>query len=132
MSQLPIRAASADAQLKIDGDDLIHEAPTPSPAAAINHSSHQKTEEVTADISVAPANTPQTLTPSSPIVAQSTPAEPGLDEPCAARRGRVEESDDVLLHFCVECGRFGPFGFGVRLRAGQLGRWYCAAHRPQT
>jgi hypothetical protein len=57
--------------------------------------------------------------------------EPSVEEPCATRRGRVEEHGDVLLHFCVECGRFGPYGYGVRLRAGQLGRWYCREHRPQ-
>ncbi len=57
--------------------------------------------------------------------------EPGLEHLCAARRGRVQASDGVLLHFCVECGRFAPYGYGVRLRTGQLGRWYCREHRPQ-
>ena len=47
------------------------------------------------------------------------------------RRGRILEFGGALLHFCVECGRFGPFGYGVSLRAGQLGRWYCREHRPQ-
>jgi hypothetical protein len=59
------------------------------------------------------------------------PVEPGLEQPCASRRGRVQELDGVFLHFCVECGRFGPYGYGVHLRAGQLGRWYCSAHRSQ-
>jgi len=27
-------------------------------------------------------------------------------------------------------GAFGAFGYGVSLRAGRLGRWYCAEHRP--
>jgi hypothetical protein len=49
----------------------------------------------------------------------------------AARRGRVQEINGALLHFCVQCGRFGPFGYGVRLRAGLLGRWYCREHRPE-
>jgi hypothetical protein len=56
--------------------------------------------------------------------------EPGFEEPCAARRGRVEERNGVVLHFCSECGAWGAFGYGVNLRAGRLGRWYCAAHRP--
>ncbi len=55
-----------------------------------------------------------------------------FDEPCPTRRGRVEERDGVLLHFCAECGAWGAFGYGVNLRARQLGRWYCAAHRPQV
>jgi hypothetical protein len=56
--------------------------------------------------------------------------EPGLDHPCAARRGRVQQVGKTFLHFCVECGAFGPFGYGVSLRTGQLGRWYCSKHRP--
>ena len=42
--------------------------------------------------------------------------EPGLEEPCAARRGRVQEINGALLHFCVECGRFGAFGYDINLR----------------
>ena len=64
-------------------------------------------------------------------ITRPTQGEPGVEQPCAARRGRVEETDSVLLHFCTECGRFGPYGYGVRLRASQLGRWYCQEHRPQ-
>jgi hypothetical protein len=56
---------------------------------------------------------------------------PGLEQPRAARRGRVEElPDGLFLHFCAECGAWGAFGYGVNFRAGRLGRWYCAAHRP--
>jgi hypothetical protein len=58
--------------------------------------------------------------------------EPALEQPCSARRGRVDELGGVLLHFCAECGRFGPFGYDVRLRRGELGRWYCREHRPQA
>jgi hypothetical protein len=58
-------------------------------------------------------------------------SEPGFGEPCVARRGRVEARDGRFLHFCAECGAWGAFGYGVNLRAGQLGHWYCGAHRPQ-
>jgi hypothetical protein len=58
-------------------------------------------------------------------------SEPGFSEPCVARRGRVEVRDGLFLHFCAECGAWGAFGYGVNLRADQLGRWYCGAHRPQ-
>jgi hypothetical protein len=34
-------------------------------------------------------------------------------------------------HRCFVCGQPAPFGFGVRLREEQKGRWFCAAHRPQ-
>jgi hypothetical protein len=55
-----------------------------------------------------------------------------LDEPCLTRRGHTEERPDGFLHFCVECGRWGAFGYGVDLRKGRLGQWYCAAHRPEA
>lgn len=57
--------------------------------------------------------------------------EPGLEKPCAARRGRVQELEGAFFHFCRRCGRFAAFGYGVRLRTGQLGRWYCGEHRPE-
>jgi len=63
-------------------------------------------------------------------VTQPAEGEPGLEQPCAARRGRVQELEGAFLHFCVECGRFAPYGYSARLRAGQLGRWYCREHRP--
>ena len=34
-------------------------------------------------------------------------------------------------HRCDVCGQPAHFGFGVYLRQGQDGRWFCAAHRPQ-
>ena len=58
--------------------------------------------------------------------------EPSLEQPCAARRGRVQELNGAFLHFCCRCGRFAAFGYGVRLRAGRLGRWYCGEHRPDA
>jgi hypothetical protein len=58
--------------------------------------------------------------------------EPAYSEPCIARRGRIGSRGGLFLHFCVECGAWGAFGYGVNLRADQLGRWYCAAHRPRS
>jgi hypothetical protein len=56
----------------------------------------------------------------------------GFETPCDARRGQVDERPDGLfLHFCEECGAWGAFGYGVSLRTGKLGRWYCATHRPR-
>jgi hypothetical protein len=34
----------------------------------------------------------------------------------------------MLLHAC-RCGQWGAFGFGVSLRDGQAGTWFCAAHK---
>jgi hypothetical protein len=67
---------------------------------------------------------------SSTHVVQMPDGEPGLDHPCAARRGQLQELNGAFLHFCCQCGRFGAFGYGVRLRAGRFGSWYCGEHRP--
>lgn len=64
-------------------------------------------------------------------VASLAEDEPNFDTPCGARRGRVEKRDGLFLHFCVDCGAWGAFGYGVNFRAGRVGRWYCAAHRPR-
>jgi hypothetical protein len=56
--------------------------------------------------------------------------EPGIEMPFAARRGRLQELEGVLLHFCAECGAWGAYGSGVNLRTGRLGTWCCATHRP--
>jgi hypothetical protein len=64
-------------------------------------------------------------------VAPPASGEPRYEMPCAARRGRVEEREGVFLHFCAQCGAWGAFGYGVSLRSGRLGRWYCAEHRPR-
>ena len=54
---------------------------------------------------------------SAPSFERAIPAgnsEPGLKQPCATRRGRVEELlDSSLLHFCSEYGAWGAFGYGV-------------------
>jgi hypothetical protein len=68
----------------------------------------------------------------APLVSETTLPVPSLDEPNALRRGQVFEKNGRLEHFCFECGRLASFGYGVRFRIGQLGRWYCAAHRPES
>ena len=39
------------------------------------------------------------------------------------------EPSGAFVHYC-QCGKLGPFGEGVSLLKGQLGKWYCGAHRP--
>jgi hypothetical protein len=127
-----LRAArDAGVVLRVDGADLILEASAPPPVAILDLLSRHKAELLALLRANASVNKPLTPTPFSLTSAPPSP-EPGLEEPCAARRGRMQEINDVLLHFCVECGRFGPFGYGVELRAGRLGRWYCREHWPQT
>jgi hypothetical protein len=54
--------------------------------------------------------------------------EPPYDQPCPDRRGRNEREGAAHLHFCVICGAWGSFGYGVI--GDRPGRWYCFAHRP--
>jgi hypothetical protein len=47
------------------------------------------------------------------------------------RRGRVGyDKERRFLHYCDICGEWGAFGYGVFLSRGQLGKWFCGAHRP--
>jgi hypothetical protein len=55
--------------------------------------------------------------------------EPAYDQSCLARRGRVQRKGGAFLHFCVTCGAWGAFGYGVT--GDQHGLWYCLPHRPQ-
>ena len=41
------------------------------------------------------------------------------------------DADDNFIHRYCKCGHEAPFGFGVSLRRGKLGAWYCASHKPQ-
>jgi hypothetical protein len=119
------------ATIRPEGDRLILRAgATPVPAGLVNRIRLAKAELLAtlasdeADL-VRPADWFQRI-------ASPTEGEPRFDQPCAGRRGRTEELPGrIFLHFCIECGRWGAFGYGVNLRAGRLGAWYCATHRPQ-
>jgi hypothetical protein len=54
--------------------------------------------------------------------------EPAFEQPCPERRGLVEHRGGAFVHFCVECGRWGAYGYGCT--GDNLGRWYCWLHRP--
>jgi hypothetical protein len=54
--------------------------------------------------------------------------EPSFEMPCSERRGLVERRGGLFLHFCVECGRWGTYGYGAT--GERAGRWYCHLHRP--
>jgi hypothetical protein len=123
-------ARDAGVQLGLDGDDLMLEASAPPPPAILDLLSRHKAEVLTLLHATARQSTLPAPTPSLSNAPQLP--EPGLEEPCAARRGRVQEINGALMHFCVECGRFGAFGYGVNLRAGRLGRGYCREHWPDA
>jgi hypothetical protein len=62
-------------------------------------------------------------------VTSPAPNEPRFSEPWLARRGRIEWQENILLHFCFVCGAWGSYGYGVDLREGRSGQWFCANHR---
>ena len=129
-----LRAArNAGVHITVDGGDLILRASARPAAKVVNLLSRHKADILVLLAATAFESNDNRLRASVPLsesVAQSPIVEPGPEEPCADRRGRVAEENCVLLHFCVECGRLGPFGVGVSLRRGQMGRWYCREHRP--
>jgi hypothetical protein len=122
-------ARDAGIILGVDCEDLILEASATPPAAILDLLSRKKAEVLALLRATARQSTLPPPTPSLSNAPQLP--EPGLEEPCAARRGRVQEINGALLHFCVECGRFGAFGYGVNLRAGRQGRGYCREHWPK-
>jgi hypothetical protein len=78
-----------------------------------------------------PANDKAEEAPDSHVAIASVEYASDFEMPCDVRRGQVDaRPDGLFLHFCEECGAWGAFGYGVSLRTGKLGRWYCAAHRP--
>jgi hypothetical protein len=128
------------ATIRPEGDRLILRAgATPVPAGLVNRIRLAKAEllatlasdDVKKELATIEANL---VRPPDWFqrIASPTEGEPKFDQPCAGRRGRTEELPGrIFLHFCIECGRWGAFGYGVNLRAGRLGAWYCATHRPQ-
>jgi hypothetical protein len=70
----------------------------------------------------------------APVIAQARWAagaavgQPSFETPCPERRGLVERRGGAILHFCVECGRWGTYGYAAI--GTKPGRWYCRMHRP--
>ena len=113
-AKAPEREAEASATLATFAALAAHQAGSQNPAALVG-------DRAPAEL-LAPL-----FKPTSPAV-----GEPEFEQPCVTRRGRVEvRPDGVFLHFCAECGAWGAFGYGVLLRAGRTGRWYCGKHRPE-
>ena len=124
-------AQAASVRIGVDGADLVLEAATQPPARVIELLSRHK-DEIVAWLSAVDdekeESKPIVQTCQADDVVQQPKDEPEIEAPCASRRGRVKETGGRLLHFCSVCGRFGSFGWGVRLRAGHIGRWYCYEH----
>ena len=102
-----IRAArDAGVDITIDGNDLLLEASAPPPAELVDRLSRHKADIIAFLAAVAfESNHFSTRAWVPTCESAGELAEPGLEEPCATRRGLMVEGNGVLLHFCVECGR---------------------------
>jgi hypothetical protein len=121
-------AHDAGVSVSVDGDMLLLRAAAPPPTSIVDALTLHKNEL----LGMFAENKQQKyerlpLEPTTTCISDET----GPEAACEGRRGRVEMKGDVVLHYCLVCGAWGAFGTGVKLRAGQLGRWYCAEHRPQ-
>ena len=131
MDALALLRQAVEAGLRIEpvGDKLMVRGPKNAAPVVRLLAEHK------AEVLAALANTTEDAELLAPMpwferVIPSIEGEPRSEVPCAARRGRVQELEGAaVLHFCFECGAWGTYGYGINLRAGQLGRWYCAAHR---
>jgi hypothetical protein len=43
---------------------------------------------------------------------------------------RDEGKNEPDEYFCEECGAQASFGYGVSIKNGRRGRWFCGPHRP--
>jgi hypothetical protein len=43
---------------------------------------------------------------------------------------RVIDASEADEYFCEECGAQASFGYGVSVKNGWRGRWFCGPHRP--
>ncbi len=121
------RAYDVGLRLEANGDKLVIRGPKHAEPVVRLLAEHK------AEVLAALADTAELLAPSPWFERTISPVEgePGIEQPCVSRRGRVESwPGRMLLHFCAVCGAWGAFGYGVNLRTGRLGRWYCVAHRP--
>jgi hypothetical protein len=64
-----------------------------------------------------------------PLASLRPAGEPPYDHPHGRRCGRIIRNDGSFLHFCMICGAWGTYGYGIT--KDQTGRWYCHEHRLQ-
>jgi hypothetical protein len=140
--KLIARCRVAGLDLLAEGTALHVEFEREPPADLIEQIRRHKPEVIAALSGVSAAGSESRLAPPSlPVESEVAPeraAAVGLsehthshDQPCASRRGLVERRDDLFLHFCAVCGRWGAFGYGPPGFPVQTAeQWYCGEHRP--
>ena len=97
------QARNAGLRLEAAGDKLKITGPKAAEPVVKLLAAHK------AEVLAALANTPREteLLAQTPQFEQLAPLEetvPGLEQPCDARRGKVQHDGKIFLHFCIECG----------------------------
>ena len=114
--------------LVVEGDALHVDFESDPPFDLIDEIREHK-PEVMAALSNVPVETPEVVAPARWFAgALDNCPEPSFEMPCPERRGLIERRGGAFLHFCVECGRWGTYGYGAT--GEKPGRWYCHFHRP--
>jgi len=118
------RCEAAGVVLIVESDKLHVECEGDPPPELIEELRRHKPEVIEA-LSSVPVETAEVIAPARWITGA---AGSSFEMPCSERRGLIERVHGVFLHFCVECGRWGTYGYGAT--GEKPGRWYCHLHRP--
>jgi hypothetical protein len=81
--------------------------------------SEQTTSSRRGEDYTAPAGVASVIAPAHWVGGAVGIGETPFEMPCPERRGLVERRGGVFLHFCVECGRWGAYGYGTTSETGQ-------------
>ena len=128
VAELLERCRAAGLALQVEGDALHVDFESDPPFDLIEEIRQHK-RAVMAVLSSGRFETAEVVAPARWIAgAAGNCLEPSFEMPCPARRGLVERRGGVFLHFCVECGRWGTYGYGAT--GAKPGLWYCRMHRP--
>jgi hypothetical protein len=128
VAELLARCRTAGLALLVEGDALHVDFESDPPVDLIEEIRQHK-PEVMAALSRSSVEPAEVIAPAQWVsgVAGNRP-DCSFDMPCFERRGLIERRSGVFLHFCVECGRWGTYGYGCS--RDNPGRWYCREHRP--
>ena len=124
VAELLARCRTAGLALLVEDDSLHVDFESDPPVDLIEEIRRHK-PEVMAALSSAPLETAEVIAPACWVTGA---AGNSFEMPCSERRGLIERVHGVFLHFCVECGRWGTYGYGAT--GEKPGRWYCHLHRP--
>jgi hypothetical protein len=129
LTELLERCRAAGLALLVEGDSLHVDFEKDPPNDLIEEIRRHK-PEVVAALSSGPVQMAKVIAPARWVLGAggNCCSEPPFEMPCPERRGVFARRDGVFLHFCMECGRWGAYGYGAT--GAKPGRWYCRMHRP--